>query len=355
MSINFPTSIDSLTNPLGTDQVAVVDHALQHSNANDAIEAIEAKVGANSSAVTTSHDYKLQGVTGSDKASSVTGTETLTNKTLTAPKLANGGYIADANGNELIEGTTTASATNHIGTTNAATGNDPVIEAKGSDTDISLKIKGKGTGKVKIGSADLQFPNVDGSGSQVMVTNGSGVLSWATPSSGVGVATTLIPIASTGVTTVSGIGRSSNTRMDFGMIEINQNITVNKLTIFVTTHTANGTLKIGFYSDDGQTKYLEVTTATITASGLYTTTLGSPTLLSAGRYIIAHVPTGTGNFDVYMQYGVTGIYSNFNTISGEQYYAGYKTVTAGTLPTTFDPTASVTAEQFSTILVRLDN
>lgn len=99
MSINFPNSIDVLSNPTGTDLLenatAALDHDVQHSNANDAIEALEAKVGANSSAVTTSHDYKLSGVTGSDKAVSKTGTETLTNKTLTAPQI---NFGSDANG-----------------------------------------------------------------------------------------------------------------------------------------------------------------------------------------------------------------------------------------------------------------
>lgn len=66
MSINFPTSLDSLTNPAGTDRVSVVDHASQHANANDAIEAIEAKVGVDSSAVTTTLDYKLKSTSSSD-------------------------------------------------------------------------------------------------------------------------------------------------------------------------------------------------------------------------------------------------------------------------------------------------
>ena len=70
--INFPTSLDTLSNPVGTDKVnnavAVLKHATQHANANDAIEALEAKVGINGSAVTTTHDYKLSSVTSTDKA-----------------------------------------------------------------------------------------------------------------------------------------------------------------------------------------------------------------------------------------------------------------------------------------------
>lgn len=105
MSINFPTSLDALSNPASGDTLSAVPHATQHANANDAIEALEAKVGADGSAVTTSHDYKLSGVTGSDKAVSKTGTETLTNKTLTAPKITAGSdakgdifQLSDANG-----------------------------------------------------------------------------------------------------------------------------------------------------------------------------------------------------------------------------------------------------------------
>jgi hypothetical protein len=82
MAINYPSSLDTLVNPVGTDQVATVDHALQHQNANAILTALEVKVGANSSAVTTSHDYKLSNVTGSDKAAPGT------NATLVTPTIA---------------------------------------------------------------------------------------------------------------------------------------------------------------------------------------------------------------------------------------------------------------------------
>ena len=61
MATNFPTSLDSLTNPTASDTLdsSTVPHADQHANANDAIEALQAKVGVNSSAVTTSLDYKI--------------------------------------------------------------------------------------------------------------------------------------------------------------------------------------------------------------------------------------------------------------------------------------------------------
>ena len=60
MATNFPTSLDSLTNPVAGDALSSPSHAGQHANANDAIEALQAKVGVDSSAVTTSIDYKLR-------------------------------------------------------------------------------------------------------------------------------------------------------------------------------------------------------------------------------------------------------------------------------------------------------
>jgi hypothetical protein len=57
--INYPTSLDTLTNPTATDPQNNPSHSEQHANANDAIEALQAKVGVNGSAVTTSHEYKI--------------------------------------------------------------------------------------------------------------------------------------------------------------------------------------------------------------------------------------------------------------------------------------------------------
>lgn len=57
MATNFPAGLDSLTNPLSTDTLASPSHSTQHANVNDAVEALQAKVGIDNSAVTTSLDY----------------------------------------------------------------------------------------------------------------------------------------------------------------------------------------------------------------------------------------------------------------------------------------------------------
>ena len=83
------------------------------------------------------------------------GAETLTNKTLTAPKIANAGFIADANGNELIIFTTTASAVNEITFANAAASGHPTITTTGSDTNINLTLDMKGSGALDVSTSQI--------------------------------------------------------------------------------------------------------------------------------------------------------------------------------------------------------
>lgn len=71
-----------------------------------------------------------------------------TSPTLTTPRFADLGYIADANGNELLIFDLNASAVNEITLTNAATGNAPQLAATGGDSNIDLKLAAKGTGKI---------------------------------------------------------------------------------------------------------------------------------------------------------------------------------------------------------------
>jgi hypothetical protein len=110
-----------------------------------------------------------------------TGTQTLTNKTLTSPKI--GTSILDTNGNELFLLTATGSAVNEITYNNAATGNKPTLTASGDDTNIGVSIQPKGSGTITIDA--LTFPAGDGTSGQVLQTDGSGNLSFATASSGI--------------------------------------------------------------------------------------------------------------------------------------------------------------------------
>ena len=83
-----------------------------------------------------------------------TGTQTLTNKTLTSPKI--GTSILDTNGNELFILTATSSAVNEITYANAATGNGPTFTASG-ETNVDININPKGSGVLKSGTAAVQI------------------------------------------------------------------------------------------------------------------------------------------------------------------------------------------------------
>jgi hypothetical protein len=57
MATSFPEDLDNFSNPAATDSLS--GHAAQHANANDAIEALQAKIGIDGSADQDSIDYRL--------------------------------------------------------------------------------------------------------------------------------------------------------------------------------------------------------------------------------------------------------------------------------------------------------
>jgi hypothetical protein len=88
----------------------------------------------------------------------LTGTQTLTNKTLTAPKI--GTSILDTNGNELFLLTATASAVNELTYANAATGNGPTFTASG-ETNVDINLNPKGTGVLKSAAAAVKIAGLE--------------------------------------------------------------------------------------------------------------------------------------------------------------------------------------------------
>jgi len=75
-------------------------------------------------------------------------TQTITNKTLTSPKI--GTAINDTNGNELIKLTATGSAVNEITLANGASTDGPSISATGSATNLNFNISAKNNGSVEV-------------------------------------------------------------------------------------------------------------------------------------------------------------------------------------------------------------
>ena len=143
------SALSNLTFPTGTD--TIVGRATTDTLTNKTLTAPTIATITNGGTVTIP--------SGADTLVARTSTDTLTNKTLTAPKIADAGFIADANGAEQVIFQTTASAVNELEITNAAPGGSavaststaPIIGASG-ETNVDLALLPKGTGITTIRS-----------------------------------------------------------------------------------------------------------------------------------------------------------------------------------------------------------
>lgn len=93
MATSYPVSLDNFTNP--TSAASVAGHALQHANANDAIEAIQLKLGINNSSDANSIDNVLrtlktfvENITTADVAEDITAQYFTTDRAYNAIKSA---------------------------------------------------------------------------------------------------------------------------------------------------------------------------------------------------------------------------------------------------------------------------
>lgn len=204
---DYPGALDTYTDPASGDKLNNPSHSVQHQNHNDAVEAIEGKLGTGAS-TPIDNTFLIGNGAGASVWSALTSaqlrarlsdetgtgvavfndTPTITTPVLTTPTIASfasathdhsnnaGGGTAlnsptittpkiitalnDTNGNELIKVSATASAVNEITVTNAATGNAPSISATGGDSAAHLNLRGKGSAKtVTIGAgATTIFP-----------------------------------------------------------------------------------------------------------------------------------------------------------------------------------------------------
>lgn len=183
--------------------------------------------------------------------------QSLSNKTLTAPKIVNNGFIADANGNEQIVFVTTSSAVNEITITNAATGSSPLIASSGGNTNIDLRLQGKGTGTVVIDDSAINTSNAIFS---VFDSTASSI-------SAFGAATTL------GIGASSGTASINNTTVTAPNATTISGAAATTLSLS-TTPTGAATINIGTGANTTGTKAINIGTAGA-SGGTTTVTIGS--------------------------------------------------------------------------------
>lgn len=316
----YPTTLDSFINPAATDQVSVVSHSGQHTNANNAIAAIEAKVGINGSAVTTSHDYKLSLITGADKAIGA-ASPTIVTPTIASFTNAQHNHQNAAGGGQLAE---SALALTDITTNDVST----------SKHGFMSKLPG-GTTTFYRGDGTFAAPGSSTSLTLLVRPN--------------------FPLQTNTTGGIDGDGTNSNTTLRVAQVIIPFQIIVNKISIYSIAVSVAGTVKLVLYSEDGQTKYFEVTTASISGAGMVTTAVSAVTV-PAGVYYLGILPVGTASLSPAYWIEETTITSHLfsSGIASEPVIAGSVTVTASTIPATITPT-SVTWKANAALVARLDN
>src|ERR1700761_5733459 len=143
---NYPGAVDSPYDPYTSDTLATANHHLLHGIVNDAVVAIENKVGFGSSNQSPTSGALLVGQTTAGTSSWAT--------TLTSQSITTG--LNDSN-NKLWIGQTPAgtSAVNYINIANATTTNTPSVGALGSDSNINLNLLPKGSGVVQDNGTNL--------------------------------------------------------------------------------------------------------------------------------------------------------------------------------------------------------
>jgi hypothetical protein len=102
-------------------------------------------------ALTGNYNINIPALTSNDTFTLNSVSQTLTNKTLTAPTIFSPivqGNIKDSDDQPILHFVRAASSVNHIDIRNGATGNAPALFVEGDDTNINIDIFGAGTGAV---------------------------------------------------------------------------------------------------------------------------------------------------------------------------------------------------------------
>jgi trimeric autotransporter adhesin len=244
------------TNPLGT------------------VTSITAGTGLTGGTITTSGTIAIDST-----VVTLTGTQTLTNKTLTTPII---GQINDVNSNEILQLTPVTSATDYFTLKNGIGVGVPLhMVAEGSSTNIGLHIQPKGSGLVTISDGTdfnkgIRFRSSSSAASAITLLD-------AVSSAGRVVTlpdatTTLVGRDTTDTLTNKSISGTTNTLSDIA----NASLTNSAITINGTSTSLGGSISVGtvtsvtgtspVVSSGGATPAISMPAATASVNGYLTST-----------------------------------------------------------------------------------
>ena len=209
----------------------------------------------------------------------LTGTQTLTNKTLTSPIV---NEILDVNGNEVLGLLSTASATDYLGIKNGIGVGVPLhISSEGSSTNIGLHIQPKGSGLVTISDGTdfnkgIRFRSSGSSASAITLLDAVATAGRVVTLPNA--TTTLIGRDTTDTLTNKDISGSTNTLSNIG----NASLTNSAITINGTSTSLGGSINVGtvtsvtgtapVVSSGGATPAISMPAATTSVDGYLTST-----------------------------------------------------------------------------------
>lgn len=268
----------------------------------------------------------------------LTGTQTLTNKTLTAPKID---LINDTNGNEILGLSPTTSATDYLVVKNGIGVGVPLhIYADGSSANTGMHIQPKGTGLVTISDGTdfnkgIRFRSSGSAASAVTLLD-------AVSSAGRVVTlpdatTTLVGRDTTDTLTNKSISGSTNTLSNIG----NSSLTNSAITINGTSTSLGGSISVGtvtsvtgtapVVSSGGATPAISMAAANTTTDG-YLTSTDWNTFNGKGSGSVTSV-SGTGTVNGISLSGTVTSSGNL-TLGGTLSNVSLATQVTGNLPVT---------------------
>jgi hypothetical protein len=229
----------------------------------------------------------------------LTGTQTLTNKTITSPIV---NEILDANGNEVLGLLSTASATDYLAIKNGIGVGVPLhISSEGSSTNIGLHIQPKGTGLVTI-SDGTDFNKGIRFRSSGSAANAITLLDAVSTAGHVvtlpDATTTLVGRNTTDTLTNKSISGSTNTLSNIG----NASLTNSAITINGTSTSLGGSINVGTVTSVDLTAStgISVSGGPITGSGSITVTNTAP-----DQTVVLTAGTGISTSGTYPNFTIT--------------------------------------------------